>query len=227
MDILLTDDDPLALNGVRRVFERKGYRVDTAATGVETLRALAAKSYALVVLDWGLPDLDGVSVVQRLRAAGRTVPVLMLTGRTDDDDVVHALDAGADDFIAKVDARPEILVARSEALLRRAQYAPTPLRLEVGGIVVDEPRQTLTVDGQPVEASRSELALLALLSKNVGQLVPRSQLWLAGWGGLTEPNDSALDSAMKRLRKKIAPGGVVIHAVRSGGHVLTVAPDSP
>jgi DNA-binding response OmpR family regulator len=224
MDILLTDDDPQALSGFRRVFERKGHRVDTAATGADTLRALEARSYALVVLDWGLPDLDGVSVVRRLRAAGRTVPVLMLTGRVGDEDVVRALGAGADDFIAKIDARPDVLLARSEALFRRAQYAPAPLRIEVGGVVVDEARQELWVEGAPVEASRAELAVLAILAKNADRLVTRAQLWLAGWGVHSEPNDSALDSLMKRLRKKVAPGGVAIQSVRSGGHLLSVVP---
>jgi len=225
MHLLLTDDDPHVLSGFRRMFERRGHRVDTATNGREALAAIQKNSYDLLVLDWGLPDLEGVELVSKLRAAGRTVPVLMLTGRSEDEDLVRALDAGADDFVPKGTSTPDVILARAEALVRRAQYAPPPRRIQAGRIVIDEATKTLEVGGESTDLTHAELKVLAVLGANAGRLVKRAELVVAGWGESARINDTALESLLKRLRKKLGAEAGMIQAVRLTGYVLVVDSD--
>jgi two-component system response regulator QseB len=229
MHLLLTEDDPQVLASFRRMFERRGHRVDTASTGKDALAAIQKTTYELLVLDWGLPDIEGVEIVLKLRAAGRTLPILMLTGRMGDEDLVRALDAGADDFVPKGHAAPDVILARSEALVRRAQYAPPPRRIQVGRVVVDESTKSLEVAGESVDLTHSELKVFAILATNVGRLVKRPELVSAGWGEGARINDTALESLIKRLRRKLGPEAAMIQSVRLTGYVLvvdsTIAPD--
>ncbi|MBL9020900.1 MAG: response regulator transcription factor [Myxococcales bacterium] len=220
MDVLLTDDDPQILEGVRRVFERRGHAVATAATAKDALRALERRSFDLLVLDWNLPDQEGVEVVEKLRASGRMVPVLMLTARTEQDDLVRALDAGADDFLPKQSARPDVLLARAEALVRRALYPPPPRRIVAGDILVDEGAKAAIVGGEPLDLAPSELRVLALLAASCGKVLSRAELTAGCWGDGADVTDNALESLIKRLRKKLGPAGDRLQAVRLRGYVL-------
>jgi DNA-binding response OmpR family regulator len=202
MDVLIAEDEEQLAVGVKRVFERRGHRVDTCANGQDTVRALESRSYSLLVLDWGLPDMDGVALVTQLRRAGRTIPVLMLTGRAGTEDVVRALDAGADDFIAKSDAPVDVLLARAEALHRRACYPAAPRRVDAGGILIDEGAKTVHVNGQLIDLAPSELRVLTILAAAMGKIVSRAELVAACWGELASVSDNALESVIKRLRKK-------------------------
>mgnify|MGYP003871762743 CR=1 FL=1 len=223
MNVLLTDDDPQLLAGVQRVFERRGHAVDTCSTGTEALALLDKKTYALLVLDWGLPDVDGVDVVARLRERGRTLPVLMLTGRNTSEDLVRALDAGADDFITKADAKVDVLLARAEALMRRANYPAAPRRIEAGSIVLDEGTKTASLNGTPIDLAPSELRALAILASQMGKVVSRAELCAGCWGEGVEVSDNALESIVKRLRKKLGEDANRLQSVRLRGYVL-VAP---
>ncbi len=220
MDVLLTDDDPQLLAGVQRVFERRGHTVDTSTTGSEALALLEKKTYALLVLDWGLPDVDGVDVVARIRERGRTLPVLMLTGRNSSEDLVRALDAGADDFITKAEAKVDVLLARAEALMRRARYPAAPRRIEAGAIVLDEGTKTVLLNGKQIDLAPSELRALAILASQMGKVVSRAELCAGCWGEGVEVSDNALESIVKRLRKKLGDEASRLQSVRLRGYVL-------
>lgn len=220
MDVLITDDDPQILEGVRRVFQRRGHLVTTAATGMDALKALEDRSFDLVVLDWGLPDLEGVELVERLRAAGKTVPVLMLTARSEQEDLVRALDAGADDFIPKQAARPDVLLARAEALARRAQYPPAPRRIIAGAFVIDVAAKTAMLDGVQLDLAPSELRVLAMLAGAAGKVVGRAELIAGCWGDGASVVDNTLESVVKRLRRKLGPAGDRLQSVRLRGYIL-------
>jgi two-component system OmpR family response regulator len=220
MDVLVTDDDPQILEGVRRVFERRGHAVVTAATASEAFRALDRRSFDLLVLDWNLPDMSGVELVEQLRAAGRMVPVLMLTARSEQDDLVRALDAGADDFLPKQSARADVLLARAEALGRRALYPPPPRRIIAGDIVIDEGAKAAMVGEEVLDLAPSELKVLVLLASSCGKVLSRAELISGCWGDGADVTDNALESLVKRLRKKLGPAGDRLQAVRLRGYVL-------
>jgi DNA-binding response OmpR family regulator len=220
MDVLIAEDEEQLAVGVKRVFERRGHRVDTCANGQDTVRALESRSYSLLVLDWGLPDMDGVALVTQLRRAGRTIPVLMLTGRAGTEDVVRALDAGADDFIAKSDAPVDVLLARAEALHRRACYPAAPRRVDAGGILIDEGAKTVHVNGQLIDLAPSELRVLTILGAGMGKIVSRAELVAACWGELASVSDNALESVIKRLRKKLGAEAQRLQSVRLRGYIL-------
>jgi two-component system OmpR family response regulator len=224
MDVLIAEDEEALANSVRRVFERRGHHVETAATGQDTLKALEKRPFSLLLLDWGLPDVDGLVLIARLRQAGRTVPVLMLTGRDKTDDMVRALDAGADDFVAKSDTPLDVVVARAEALHRRACYPAAPRRVDAGGIVVDEGAKTVHVNGEPVELAPSELRILTILAASLGRIVSRAELVSGCWGELASVSDNALESVVKRLRKKLGTEAGRLQSVRLRGYVLVEPP---
>lgn len=220
MDVLVTDDDPLVLEGVRRMFERRGHAVVTAGTAKDALRALERRAFDLVVLDWNLPDLTGVEVVVQLRSAGRTVPILILTARTDQDDLVRVLDAGADDFLPKQAAREDVLLARAEALVRRALCPPPPRRIVAGDIVIDEGAKAARVGEDTLDLAPSELRVLVLLASSCGKVLSRAELISGCWGEGAGVTDNALESLVKRLRRKLGSAGDRLQAVRRRGYVL-------
>jgi DNA-binding response OmpR family regulator len=220
MHVLLVDDDEQIREGVRRTFERRGHRCDVAATGADAQVAVAAQTYDLMVLDWGLPDVDGPEVVSKLRSAGRTLPVMMLTGRTENEDLVLALDAGADDFVRKSEANPDVLIARAEALVRRAKYPPPPRRIEHGALVIDEASRSATLDGVLLDLAPTEVKVLAMLVVEPGRVVSRAEIIANCWGEGVHVSDNALESVMKRLRRKLGVLGERLQSVRLRGYVF-------
>lgn len=221
MNVLLADDEPQLLMAVRRMFERKGHTVEVCSNGRGALEITAESAFDLLVLDWGLPDMDGIAVVSQLRAKGRVLPILMLTGRTSSEDLVIALDAGADDFLSKADLQADVLLARCEALARRAKYPRDQQRIDVRGMIIDEATRVVTVHGARVDLAASEFRVLALLAKNTGVVMSRRELGSHLWGDAAEVTDSALESVISRLRRKLGTEGERIKPVRLKGYVLT------
>ncbi len=222
MDVLITDSNPELANGLRRMFERHGHKADCANVD-QLFKAMEKRPYSILVLDWQLPDAAGL--ISKLRRAGRTVPVLALAGRAGTDELVQALNGGADDFVVKADAPVEVLLARAAALHRRACYPASPRRVEANGIVIDEAARSVTVKGKHVDVAPSELRALSLLAVSMGKIVSRAELITVCWGEGADASDNALESIMKRLRRKLGNEGARIRSVRLRGYVLVERAD--
>jgi DNA-binding response OmpR family regulator len=217
--ILLVEDDRLLGDGVRVGLAQAGFAVDWVQDGASAEHALGSQAYAAVVLDLGLPRMDGLTLLQRLRAAGNAVPVLVLTARDALADRVAGLDAGADDYLIKPFELDE-LQARLRALLRRAQGLAEPL-LRHGRVVLDPRARTVTLDGAPVELSPREYATLQQLLLNAGRVLSKTQIEdaLYGWGEEIESN--AVEVYVHHLRRKLYPD--LIRTVRGVGYVAPKA----
>jgi DNA-binding response OmpR family regulator len=219
MHVLVIDDEPMLARSVARIFKDGGFSAEHAISGAEMLAALDRQRYDVVVLDWTLRDADGIDLVRQVRARGDHIPVLVLTGRSEPEDVVQALDAGADDFVAKRDLEPSVLVARAAALARRARAPREPQRLSVGAFVIDESTRRVTVDGVEVHLAPTELRLLSRLAASAGRVVSRRELLGSIWGG-ADVSDNALDTSLKRLRHRLGRFGHAVRTVRERGITL-------
>lgn len=222
MHLLVVEDDPRLRSLLVRLLGEERHLVDAVETGEEALEVvLGPAGIDLVVLDLGLPDLPGLEVARRIRAAGHTLPILILTARDTVGDRVTGLDAGADDYLVKPFAFAE-LAARIRALGRRGEgpsRRTVPL-LAVGPIALDETTRTVTVEGAPIELSPRELSLLECFLRHPGQALTRDQLldraW--PWGVAVTPN--AVDAYVHYLREKLGPAGARIRTVRGTGYRL-------
>ncbi|MBP2478394.1 DNA-binding response OmpR family regulator [Crossiella equi] len=200
VSILLIEDDALVRRGLELALARHGHRVRVAASGEDGLREFAAAAPELVVLDLMLPGMDGFAVCARIRAAG-TVPVIMLTARGDDFDVVGGLAAGADDYVVKP-VRPAVLDARIRAVLRRGQpTAETPLVF--GDLVVNAAAASVSRRGEPVPLTATELRLLLTLVQAPGRVFSRQQLLEAVWEHDYLGDSRLVDNCVQRLRAKV------------------------
>ena len=192
----------------------------TAADGHAALAAVATRAPAVIVLDVTMPGLDGIGVVRRLRAEGHDVPVCILSARDEVTDRVAGLQAGADDYLIKPFAIPE-LTARLHALLRRrGSEGTTPL--VVGDIVVDPARRRVARAGREIELTRREFELLEAFARNPGQVLSREQLLRIVWGYATEVETNVVDVFVGYLRRKTEAGGEprVLKTVRGVGWAL-------
>lgn len=221
MRIVLVDDEPALLRSVARSLRFEGYTVTTANDGPAALEAIATSSPDAVVLDRMLPTLGGVEVCRRLRAAGDTVPVLMLTARDAVADRVAGLDAGADDYLAKPFAYEELL-ARLRALLRRTASASSEGPLAVGPLTVDPGGWRASVSGQELTLTRQEFLLLEVLTRHPGQVLTRRVLYAHVWDGDLDEASNSLEVYVGYLRRKLAASGAdgMIHTVRGVGYTL-------
>jgi DNA-binding response OmpR family regulator len=191
--------------------------VDMVNNGHDADRALSSREVSVVVLDIGLPGIDGFEVVRRLRARGSALPVLLLTARDDIQDRVRGLEIGADDYLVKPFAAPE-LVARLKALVRRGN--PRSVDLQMGGLLLDPLSRRATVNGQLVELSAREWAVLEYLIRNASRVVSKQQIIdaILPWG--EEMTLNAVEVYVSRIRVKIMSAGVSINTIRGFGYML-------
>ncbi|GAA5143684.1 response regulator transcription factor [Nocardioides marinquilinus] len=224
--LLVVEDDEVIRRSLARGLTEQGATVSVAATAVEAIKALATERPDAVMLDLGLPDLDGADVLALIRAQS-DLPVVIATARDHDRDVVRLLDAGADDYLVKPFSAAQAM-ARVRAVLRRAiPAAPEERRIVVGGLVVDEVARTVTLDDAPVELNRKEFDLLLALASRPGQVVSKRQLlaevWQQPWGGA----DRTVDVHLSWLRRKLGETAAApryLHSVRGVG-VKLLAPE--
>jgi two-component system response regulator MprA len=215
--ILLVEDDARMRTLVRRGLVEDGHNVEVAETGPIAID-MAGEGFDAVVLDVMLPGCSGFDVVQRLRASGNRTPVLLLTARDANADIVAGLDAGADDYLAKPFSF-KVLLARLRALGRRAEPAHGP-RLEAADVALDTAAHVVTRAGATVPLTRTEYNLLECLMRNAGRVVTRQILIERLWGNEREIESNTLDAFVKSLRQKLDAGDRprLIHTVRGIGY---------
>jgi two-component system, OmpR family, alkaline phosphatase synthesis response regulator PhoP len=203
--VLVVDDEPRIVEIVRDYLVGAGYRVSTARSGDEALRHVRSITPDLVVLDLGLPGMDGLDVARTLRRTS-SVPIIMLTARTDEADRVAGLELGADDYVAKPFS-PRELLARIRAVLRRTAAVPLAddRPLVVGRLAVDRGRRQVTVDARPVDLTATEFDLLALMAATPGRVFTRGQLLEAIHGVAVDAGGRAIDAHVRNIRRKIEP----------------------
>jgi two-component system, OmpR family, alkaline phosphatase synthesis response regulator PhoP len=199
--ILVVDDEPKITQLVRDYLESAGFRVVTAGDGREALMRAHTEHPDLVILDLGLPQLDGLDVARSLRRDG-DLPIIMLTARDDETDRVIGLELGADDYVTKPFS-PRELVARVRAVLRRRDRDVTDEVLRAGALTLDVPRMRLEVDGRTVELTATEFSLLTAMARQPGRVFTRSQLLDAIHGVAFEAYERAIDAHVKNIRRKI------------------------
>jgi DNA-binding response OmpR family regulator len=220
MRLLVVDDDVRLVRALRRGLEAEGFAVDTAADGVEAEWLATENAYDVLVLDVMLPGIDGVQLCARLRRAGVWTPVLVLTARSESEDVVRALDTGADDFLAKPFSYP-VLLARVRALVRRV--APErPAVLTVGDLVLDPARHTVCRGGTPVDLTPKQFAVLEHLMRRAGQVVPKRELLEHVWDVSFEGDPNIVEVYVGQLRRRIDQpfGTSTLRTVRLMGYQL-------
>ncbi|HET8707722.1 MAG TPA: response regulator [Pseudomonadales bacterium] len=224
MRALLAEDDAALRNTLVQVLEQANFGVDSIANGRQADTALLSGSYDLVILDLGLPDMDGLEVLRRLRSRKNLTPVLVLTARDDIDSRVEGLDLGADDYLVKPFALPE-LEARIRALTRRATGASPILRN--GPLQLDFNNKQALLDGKALEFSAREITLLQALMCRIDQVVLKSRLaqQLSAWEA--EIGTNAVEVYIHRLRKKLEKFGLHIRTVHGLGYVLESYNDNP
>ena len=216
MRILVVEDDPLLGDALQTGLRQRGFDADWVADGLAAELALRGDPFAAVVLDLGLPRLDGLEVLRRQRARGAHMPVLVLTARDAIDDRVKGFDTGADDYVVKPVDLDE-LAARLRALIRRSRGEPAPV-LSIGALRLDPASRTVAYRNQPVALQTREFDLLQELMLNAGRVLSRRQLEerLYAWGQEVESN--AVEVHVHHLRRKLAPA--LIRTVRGVGYVM-------
>ncbi len=231
MRIAVLDDDPILLDLLQATATRAGHTCHLYQEGRELLKALRTDTYDLLVVDWHLPDMEGLEVIRTVRAASDTVPILFITRRNAEQDLVEALACGADDFMTKPLRMGEFM-ARCGALLRRAYPQAVAGTLVFGRYRFDPEQRSLLVDGAPVDLKNKEYELALFMFQNAGRLLSREHLREAVWGDIHDAPSRSLDTHVSRLRAKLAlvpDHGYVITAVYGVGYRLEIAapPESP
>jgi DNA-binding response OmpR family regulator len=214
--ILVVDDEPKIVQIARDYLEHTGFSVLTAGDGKTALAIVRASKPDLIVLDLGLPQVDGLDVTRAIRKESNT-PIIMLTARGEESDKLVGLELGADDYIVKPFS-PKELVARVRAVLRRAESA-SDAQIQViraADLTIDLPRMRVTVDDRPVELTNTEIQLLATLARQPGRIFTRAQLLDAVRGVAFDSYERAIDAHIKNIRRKIEPNP------REPRYILTV-----
>lgn len=223
MRALVLDDDPQTLRFLSRVLSEEGFVIDECSRGVDAMSRATRGGYDLVILDWTVPDTDGLSVCREIRRAGVTAPVLMLSARREIPERVLGLSAGADDYMVKPFEVDE-LVARIHALLRRA-LGLGPLRC--AELEVDPAAREARLAGAPLSLTHREHAVLLRLALRAGYVVERAELLAHVWGMDFDPGSNLVDVHVGRLRQKLGHHGWMIESVRGVGYRLRPERKSP
>jgi DNA-binding response OmpR family regulator len=220
MRLLLVEDDRLFALLIARAMREEGYAIDVASTGGEGRVLAHVNSYDGILLDIALPEVNGLQIARELRAAGRSTPILMVTGTTTRDDIIRGLDVGADDYVTKpLDI--DVLKARVRALVRRggSQRAET---IAFGGISIDRLTHEIRVDGRTLSVTPKEFSLLEHLVLHAGQIVTRTVLLEKVWDLHFDPGSNVVDVHVARLRAKLrrSHAGATLETVRGKGYRL-------
>lgn len=216
--LLIVEDDGSLAAGLARALGLEGYKVEHLDTGEKALSRMIDAAFDLLVLDIGLPGIDGFEVLRRLRLAGHAMPVLVLTARDAVGDRVHGLDLGADDYMTKPFALPE-LTARVRALIRRGQAGSGPRSVH-GPLELDRAGRRAFLEGAPLELAAREWAVLQILLEKVEKVVSKDSFIesLTNWE--EDLSSNAIEVYISRLRAKLEPAGIRIRTVRGFGYML-------
>lgn len=225
--VLLVEDDDAIRGALTRALREQGHTVSAVASGLPALSAAVEQKPDVVLLDLGLPDIDGADVLSMLRAVS-DVPVIVATARDEEAEMVRLLDLGADDYIIKPFTSTQV-TARIRAVLRRMGRTEEDPVITVGGLRIDTRSYEVTVDGRPVELARKEFELLLALARRAGEVVSKrdllAEVWQLAWGG----SDRTIDVHLSWLRRKLGESAReprYLHSVRGVG-VRLAAPESP
>ncbi len=216
MRVLIVEDEPNLLRQLKTALEAAGYAIDTASDGEDGHYLGSTESYDAVVLDLGLPEVDGLTVLDRWRRDGHIMPVLVLTARDSWSDKVAGLDAGADDYLAKP-FQTEELIARLRALIRRAAGQATS-ELTAGGVRLDSRSGRVTLNGEPVKLTAQEFKLLSYLMHHKGKVVSRTELIEHIYDQDFDRDSNTIEVFITRIRKKLGPE--LISTTRGLGYSL-------
>lgn len=226
MKLLIVEDETKTADYLRQGLIEAGFAVDLARTGLDGHHLAMSEPYDLIILDVMLPDVDGWRILQSLRDAEKSVPVMFLTARDSVADRVKGLELGADDYLVKPFAFSELL-ARVRTLLRRGSAPAQAERIEVANLVLDMPRRRASRSGQRINLTAKEFALLELLVRRRGEVLPRSLIASQVWDMNFDSDTNVIDVAIRRLRAKIDDDfePKLIQTVRGMGYTLD-APDA-
>ena len=228
MRVAVADDDETISAFLRALLEGRGHQVRVFVNGRALITQLQRDTFDLVILDWHMPEADGMAVLDWMRAnMGAPPPVIMLTSRADKDDVASALNAGADDYVVKPEAG-EVILARVEAVLRRTSPAPAPARyLDVGRYRLDRLANTVFFGGREEQLTAKEFALALLFFQNPNRPLSRAYLLDAVWNSVADLPTRTLDVHVSRIRAKLclsAEQGYRVHTIFGYGYRLEIAP---
>lgn len=216
MNLLLAEDDPLLADALQQQLSKAAFKVEWAENGAVAEYLLRKQDFDVAILDLGLPMVDGLTVLKRVREAGRTLPILVLTALDALEHRVAGLQAGADDYLTKPFDFPE-LEARLHALMRRGR--PSSAAQQLRGLALDRAARRASVGGQPLELSPREWTLLDLLVAERDRVVTKAQIAEA-WGSEDTSGVGSLEVYIHRLRKKLEGSGLAVRTVRGLGYLL-------
>lgn len=220
MRLLLVEDDERLSRGMEASLGAAGFAVDCLHQGADVLQLALGEPYSAIILDLGLPDMDGLDVLEQLRAHGVKTPVIILTARDMVDDRINGLDRGADDYMAKPFS-PRELESRIRALVRRSEGLPDPV-LRIGRLVFDRSSRTVLVDGHSISLRRRELAVLEALMARPGKVIAKERLAAEVFNFDDAVTPNALEVYVGRLRRKLEPAGEMIRTIRGFGYMIRV-----
>jgi DNA-binding response OmpR family regulator len=220
MDVLLVEDETRMADLLRHGLEEEGFSVTVSQNGTQAFGIAQSSSFDVIVLDVMLPGIDGFTVARRLRESRNRTPILMLTARDADQDVINGLNLGADDYLTKPFSF-EVLLARIRAVSRRGPI-PQSVILQVGDLALDETAREVTRGTRKIHLTRTEYSILRLLLRNAGRVVSRDSIIEKVWGHDAEIESNTLDVFMRLLRSKLEQAGEsrLLHTVRGVGYSL-------
>lgn len=221
MRILLVEDDEVISSFVVRGLREAGFAVDRSADGEDGLHLALTEPYDVLIVDLMLPKLDGLSLITSVRDLKPNIPIMILSAKRSVDDRVKGLQTGSDDYLTKPFAFSELL-ARVQALIRRATGTPNPTRLEVADLVMDLLSREVTRSGQRVELQPKEFILLEYLMRNAGRVVSKTMIMEHVWDLNFDPQTNIVEARMSKLREKIDKDHdkKLIHTIRGAGYIL-------